>query len=416
MLHRNIISRRRRKTAVRQIIAWPWVTRRQFCCRCLAGAVGLWGGVTRGAGDQQVGEITQQSRQALRRGLQWLAANQGPSGNWGSEDLGLVSLGMLAFLADGHFPRRGPYGVHVERALDFVLSKARPNGLLNIAHPQRDMYNHGLSTFVLAQAYGMSEDPRLGPALERALRLIADTQCGDGGWDYRAARLPQGHDLSLAVMQANALRSAVDSGFEVSPQVVELAIRSVRQHYRPDGMPAGSPEHLQRLRGGQFVYRKQGRGNASTAMAAAGVVCLQEFGEYNDWRIEKNMAVIAQDVRKHTRTEGNDPPELAGARGEDRVPMDPYTLYYVAQAIYQVGNPWWKELYPELRDMLVRTQVVQPQVVTHHGRWRSVNPRVSGRGGELFATAVGCFVLAIPNRYLPILQEGRIQQMQGGYK
>jgi hypothetical protein len=32
--------------------------------------------------------------------------------------------------------------------------------------------------------------------------------------------------------------------------------------------------------------------------------------------------------------------------------------------------------------------------------------RVSGVPGKLFGTSVGVFVLSIPNRYLPILQEG----------
>ena len=45
---------------------------------------------------------------------------------------------------------------------------------------------------------------------------------GDGGWDYVAERQERGHDLSLAVMQALALRSAVDSGLEVPPDVVEM--------------------------------------------------------------------------------------------------------------------------------------------------------------------------------------------------
>ena len=49
------------------------------------------------------------------------------------------------------------------------------------------MYNHGLSTFVLGQAYGMTNDPRISSVLERSLKLIANTQCKDGGWDYRAA-------------------------------------------------------------------------------------------------------------------------------------------------------------------------------------------------------------------------------------
>ena len=35
-------------------------------------------------------------------------------------------------------------------------------------------------------------------------------------------------------MQAKALRSAVDSGLEVSPEVIELALKSVREHYRPN--------------------------------------------------------------------------------------------------------------------------------------------------------------------------------------
>ena len=33
---------------------------------------------------------------------------------------------------------------------------------------------------------------------------------------------------------------------------------------------------------------------------------------------------------------------------------------------------------------------------------------VGGTPGNLYGTSVGCFILAIPNRYLPILQEGKI--------
>src|SRR5215469_2456809 len=94
-------------------------------------------------------EITSQSEAALERGLAWLAQNQGAEGNWESNDLGLVSMGALAFLADGHLPGRGKYGQNVERALNYVLTHAKPSGLLNMADAHRDMYNHGLSTFVL---------------------------------------------------------------------------------------------------------------------------------------------------------------------------------------------------------------------------------------------------------------------------
>ena len=343
-------------------------------------------------------EITPASEEALRLGLEWLARNQGPQGNWTSNDLGLVSLGALAFMAAGHMPGRGQYGENVQRALDYVLRNVKPSGLLNIADAQRDMYNHGLSTFVLGQAYGMSNDPRIGPVLDRALKLIAQTQCADGGWDYQARSQRQGHDLSLAVMQAKALRSAVDSGLEVPPEVIDLAIRSVRQHYSPRGCSYDAPEEEQKKYDGQFTYQKGG-GQATVAMAAAGVVCLQEFAQYDDWRIEKNMKVIKAAIR-----------DRANSRGRN-APFDAYTLYYVGQALYQVGDPHWRESYPMLRDAVVASQVRSPGQPERHGMWHSDN-RVGGRPGELFMTSVSCFILAIPNRYLPILQEGKIEAMR----
>ena len=358
-------------------------------------------GVFRAARAEGEWEITPESEQALEQGLRWLARNQGPEGNWTSNDLGLVSTGALAFLAAGHAPGRGEHGEPVGRALDYVVRNGDPSGLLNIADERRGMYNHGLSAFVLGQAYGTSGDRRIGPVLDRALRLIAQTQAGDGGWDYVARRQSRGHDLSLAVMQALALRSAVDSGLEVPPEVVELAIKSVREHYTPKGCPYRAPEEEQKKHPGQFTYSKGG-GNATIAMAAAGVVCLQEFGQYGDWRIEKSMDVICDDIRKKVRPDQ--------ARKSRRAPYDAYTLYYVAQALYQVGGKQWQECYPLLRDSLVASQIREPKRPDRDGMWQS-GGRVSGRPGELYMTSVACFVLAIPNRYLPILQEGRIDSL-----
>jgi hypothetical protein len=82
---------------------------------------------------QSEDEITPESEAALDRGLDWLARNQGPDGNWGSSDLGLVSMGALAFMAAGHAPGRGKYGRELDKALDYVVSRAKPSGLLNIA-------------------------------------------------------------------------------------------------------------------------------------------------------------------------------------------------------------------------------------------------------------------------------------------
>jgi hypothetical protein len=309
----------------------------------------------------------------------------------------------LAFLADGHTPGRGPYGDVVQKALDYVLSNAKPSGLLNISDTRRDMYNHGLSAFVLGQADGMTTDPRIGPVLDRALKLIANTQCDDGGWDYVAKRKKAGNDLSLAVMQAKALRSAVDSGFEVPPEVIELAIRSVRSHYRPDktagrGDKKNSKPIDERSLPGQFTYNHGG--GPSLAMAACGVVCLQEFGQYDDWRIPKSMEAVAAKARK----------EIKNDAGTGQLPLDAYTMYYVGQAAYQRGGKDWRELYPLLRDAIVKAQVRGKGDASVNGVWHG--GRVGGKPGDLYGTSVGCFILAMPNRYLPILQEGKIEGLK----
>lgn len=352
---------------------------------------------------QMEDELTPQSEVALERGLEWLARNQGPEGNWGSNDLGLVSMGALAFMSAGHSPGRGKYGKELEKALEFVVNRAKPSGLLNISDGQRDMYNHGLATFVLGQAHGMtiSKDRKLNRVLDSALKLIANTQCEDGGWDYRAHRQANGHDLSLVVMQAKALRSAVDSGLEVPPEVIDLAIKSVREHYSPNGNRNLPEAELQKLPG-QFTYGKGG-GGGTIAMAAAGVVCLQEFGQYDDWRIQKNMEVITAAVKEVPKPGSHD----------GNMPFDAYTLYYVGQALYQVNGEYWQESYPKLRDYLVESQVTEK---TNVGAWRDNGARgggkVGGKDGELYATSVSCFILAIPNRYLPILQEGKIESFR----
>jgi hypothetical protein len=344
-------------------------------------------------------EITPASEEALERGLRWLAENQGTDGSWGSNDLGLVGLGALAFLSAGHTPGHGKYGASVDRAIGHLVKSARPSGLLNVADTKRDMYNHGLATFVLGQAYGMTNDSRVGPVLDRALMLIASTQCDDGGWDYRARRLHQGHDLSLVVMQAKALRSALDSGLQVSPAVTGLALKCVRNHYKTRSGHKNFEDPATRTEPGGFAY--YGKTDAITlSMAACGIVCLQEFGQYDDWRIPRNVEFMMVEINRLKPGERN-----------GKIPMGAYTMYYVGQALYQVGGPAWETGYPRIRDSLIASQLLAPGNAQQDGSWEDAR-HLTGPAGQLYGTAVACFILSIPNRYLPILQEGRIDTLK----
>lgn len=341
-------------------------------------------------------EITPESEKAVERGLKWLVDNQTIQGNWGSANLGLVSMAALAFLANGHFPNRGKYGATVSRALDYVLQRARPTGLIDQSQkPNRIMYNHGLSTFVLGQAFGMTTDRRIGPVLQSALRLIAKAQAKDGGWDYNPFSVPTGHDLSLIVMQAKALRSAADMGLEINPDTAAAAIARVKAHYRSDNGIWGDQPGAEN--GPGHFYYIYGRDNWGTpAVNAAGIVCLQEFGEYDDWRIPKAWDYIAPFFKNLSSYKFNVP-----FTDNMQVFSTGYGIYYLSQAMYQTGGERWKQLYPMLRDFLVRWQDKED------GHWKDMMINGSEpQDAKLWGTAAAVFALSIPNRYLPILQRG----------
>ncbi|MEX1225047.1 MAG: squalene--hopene cyclase, partial [Pirellulales bacterium] len=147
------------------------------------------------------------------------------------------------------------------------------------------------------------------------------------------------------------------------------------------------------------IFSYDGRREGNPAMAAAGVVCLQEFGQYDDWRIPNNIGYLVRSVRGVK-------PVLPGSGS---MPFDPYTMYYVGQAMYQAGGDAWRQVFPRLRDEVVRSQQRDENDPAVDGSWQATK-YLQGAEGQLYATAVACFVLAIPNRYLPILQEGRIRE------
>jgi hypothetical protein len=369
---------------------------RSITCLVLAAAISISTGTVRAEGKW---ETNAASEKASELGLAWLANNQGKEGNWETQDLGLVSVGALAFLSAGNTPETGKYRENVRKSLDYVLANAKPSGMLNITGNRRDMYNHGLATFVLTQAYGMSNDKRLGRTLRKAVKLIIDVQCKDGGWDYVGARQDKGHDLSLAVMQAKALRGSMDIGIHIPRDTINLAVKSVQGYYRSK---RGKADDLAARYGwreeeakypGRFTYNG---GQGTTAMAAAGAVCLQEFGKYDDYRIRRSMNGVLNDIKTRMKLEPG------------KVPFDAYTMYYVAQSLYQVGGRIWQDGYPLIRKALVDTQSLKGKGSTTaeaHGSWGG--RRVSGKSGQMFGTAVAVFSLNIPNRYLPILQEGK---------
>ena len=307
-------------------------------------------------------EVNPAWRAGVRRGLDWLAAQQADDGSYGGlshygPHVGITGLAGLAFMSEGNTPGRGPYGEVVDRALGFVLARSSESGLLAAETSHGPMYGHGFATLFLAEVHGMNDRPETREVLRRAVRLIVETQNDEGGWRYQPVR--HDADISVTVCQVMALRAARNAGIYVDKAVIDKAIEYIKASQNPDG---------------GFRYMLDSGGSAF-ARSAAGVAALQYAGVYGGEEIERALHY----VQRFT------PPR------EETVGHYFYGHYYAAQAMYLAGDAQWSQWWPAIRDELLQKQAPD-------GFWR-------GQAGQEYGTAMALIILQIPNRLLPIFQK-----------
>ncbi len=310
-------------------------------------------------------EITPETREAIDRGLAFLARVQGDDGSYGNgqfqKHVGITALACLAFMADGNTPDRGPYAAQIAKGIDFILANTGQSGFISANTSQGPMYGHGFATLLLAEAYGMSgdRDPEIREALTRAVRLIVNSQNPQGGWRYQP--VPNDADLSVTICQIKALRAARNAGIHVPRETIDNAISYARQCQNPAD--------------GGFRYML-GSGGSEYPRSAAGVASLYYAGVYQDQAIKEGL--------EYLRKEG--PDARSGVGGSYFY----YGQYYASQAMFLAGGEMWREFYPASRDQLLDAQ-------NRDGSWPS------GWGTD-YAAAMSLLVLQMPNRLLPIFQ------------
>jgi hypothetical protein len=306
---------------------------------------------------------TPESERAVEKALKWLANNQSPDGSWpGGQDVGIVGLCSMAFLAAGHQPDRGPYGKVLRRAADYLAQNCTRTGLIYNAQGSAGgpMYGHGFATLALAELYGQTRRQDLRTKLERAVELILRTQNAEGGWRYQ----PQATDadISVVICQVMALRAAHNAGIKVPRETIEHAIHYVKRC-------ANNYD-------GGFSYQANSRGGSGLARTGAGVLCLIVMGEPNSDQTKNGIEYLM-----------NRSPD-ASARGE----ISPaYAWYYCTQAMYQAGDKYWRYWFPRMRDYLIKAQ--RPD-----GAW-------SENHGIPYGTAMAVLALQVPAALLPIYQK-----------
>lgn len=308
--------------------------------------------------------LTTPAREAIDRGLTFLATQQQDDGSLGSGSYGrnvaVSALAGMAFMSAGSSAERGPFGTPVARCLDFVLANTQDSGFISVpgSTSHGPMYGHGFATLFLAEAYGMSPREELRDKLARAVQLIVQTQNRDGGWRYQPVR--RDADISVTICQVMALRAARNAGIHVPHETIDRCIEYVKRSQNADG---------------GFMYMIQG-GASAFPRSAAGVVALYSSGVYAGPEIEKGLQYLAA--------------QLPRGGGFNRESHYFYGHYYAVQAMWHAGGEHWSSWFPAIRDELLARQ--RPD-----GSWDDTISREYG-------TAMATIILQMPNNALPIFQ------------
>jgi hypothetical protein len=318
--------------------------------------------------------LVQATDKAITKALNYLKSTQKPDGGWESgfgRATSVTSLSVMAFLAAGHVPGDpGPYRETVEKGIRYVITHQKPNGLLTSSTSHGPMYCHGISTLMLAEVVGMSNDRKLSEqsrdALAKAIDLIIKAQdlskspSQAGGWRYQPTS--RDSDLSVSGWQVMALRAAKSAGCLVPADQIDKALEYVKKCAVKDG--------------GGFGY--QPGGGPNNPRTGTGILSLEICGVHNS----PEALAGAEYLMKHAPRWSSE--------------YFFYEAYYCSQATFQMGDKYFNNYYPKLVSILLEHQ--EPD-----GSWLSGDSH-DRSGGRDYCTAMGVLALAVEYRYLPIYQ------------
>jgi hypothetical protein len=341
----------------------------------------------------------QQVDAAVDRGLKWLASQQQPDGSFLTLETGqpgVTSLCIMAFISHGYIPGEGPYGKRLQRATDYVLSCQKKNGLISLHGPDGERisraisheiggcatYNHGISSLVLSDVYGMSPPNRARPlqaAIDKALQATLEMQQWPkdrpndrGGWRYIDDFDGTDSDLSVTGWQLMFLRSAQNAGFNVPKERIEEAVAFVRRSYDANE--------------GIFIYSR-GNPSRTRSMAGAGILAFAHSGLHHTEEARRSGDWLL----RHQFDQYN--VTMPGARS-DRYH---YGLFSCCQAMYQLGGQYWERFYPSA----VRAVLDNQQ---SDGSWPVDSQYHDAPFGSTYTTALVVIMLGAPNQLLPVFQ------------
>jgi hypothetical protein len=307
---------------------------------------------------------------AIEKGLKWVAKSQSSLGHWtaGGYPTAMTALAGTALIASGSTTIQGPYAKNIRKAVDYLLGKLRPNGLIgDPASDNRYTYGHGFSMLFLSQVLGEEEDEErrdeLVSALEKACDFSGKAQTPSGGWGYVSAKDGSNFDEgSTTITQVQGLRGCRNGGIVVPGDVIDRAKEYIYGCKNPDG---------------GISYSSRNRGSSRPAITAAALAALYNAGDYDSKHVPEMLKYC-----KDTLTNLSEGPNSFGHWH--------YTYLYFSQVMYRQGNKEWDPFRDKLYNHIVKEQQTD-------GSW-------NGNVGPIYVTACNLIMLQLDKAYLPIYQ------------
>ncbi len=322
------------------------------------------------------------TKKALMWALRWLKEHQEPDGHWDtakyagatthhgedSNDVGVSSLALLAFLGAGHSTTFGKYRDTVRRGVNWLITRQRGSGQVG-----PHVYHSAIGLMALAEAYAMSpgapDEARLRAAAQRAANWAVQSQNADGSWGYK----PNGErsDLSVTGWWVMGIKSAKVAELKVPMSAFQKALQFIERMTASNGMA-------------DYMSKNGSRSNKGDRMTPVSLTSLQFLGR----------------PRTDAKVRG-----CAAKSIDDGVPnagdFDFYRWYYQALGLFQMGveSNYWKQFNGAMKGTLINTQIKTGSFQDKKGSW-DPEDTISGEAwGRVGQTALGALMLEIYFRY-----------------
>ena len=392
------------------------------------------------------------SEAAIERGLLWLARHQAANGAWSFEHPHCIdpfgrpsqqclcrtkgyieghtkastSIALLPFLGAGNTHLDGPYKEVVYRGLeqlktilDIELKELHPDNPDFVSTFSGDLYGYGLTTLVMAEAFGMTGDPDLERYVNALTVFLTRHQHPLGGWRYE---LGQPGDITVTGWQVVALKSSQLTGAAVHSDIFRQADKFLDSLSPPAflGHPGRAQVVSNKIDG---INRDPTRYHYLASFANS---TTREPGECT--------SAVGLLCRLYTGWSSNDPRLLQGVNQLLKSNTHPalllYRNFYLAQILLHIDHPVWEQWNRRNRDYLVRMQVTETTRMNQRnpafgsppceiGSWYLTNPNGTTKNairdrhlapaGRLAHTALAILTLEVYYRLLPIYKPVAIE-------